>query len=126
MIDETFAKVMERLKNMPEDQYFRFLSDMLSGVITDGKFRVVLSERDKNRLGEEIIQRAAAVAAGKGLKAELSLCTETADIAGGFILQEGDVEINYSLEALLRSHREELEELICAQLELGGEDHAAG
>jgi V/A-type H+-transporting ATPase subunit E len=43
------------------------------------------------------------------IKGNLRLAGETRDIQGGFIIRSGDIEINNSLEAIVKMRRDKLE-----------------
>jgi len=47
--------------------------------------------------------------ADKGIKANIKISDEDMDISGGFILKFGDMEINNTFDALVRSQRDQYE-----------------
>ena len=79
-------------------------------------FRSILSVRDADRLGEEIVKAANAALQRAGRRGELTLSQETRPIPGGFILAEGDVELNCAFDTLVRLQREKLEKEVAAIL----------
>ncbi|MCX7843048.1 MAG: V-type ATP synthase subunit E family protein [Clostridia bacterium] len=109
IVEEAFARAMQRLCSMPDEQYQAVLADMIINSVETGEEEIILSPSDKSRLKrgfvEDINQRAAA----KGLKGNISISQRSADIRGGFILKSGDVEINNSFEVIFRMKRDELE-----------------
>ena len=74
---------------MPEGQYLDFLAEQLAGY---ERGEVILSAKDQAAIGEKLAAR---------LPKGITLSKETADIAGGFILKDGLVSVNGSLESLL-------------------------
>ena len=54
----------------------------------------------------KVVNTTAAMVAGTGM---LTLSQETRDIRGGFILVDGDVEVNCAFETMLALEREKLE-----------------
>ncbi len=97
MIEKAFAQAVEELANMPEKEYIAFLREQLSGF---KKGEVVLSARDLERIGKKLAPILE--------KAGLTLSKETADIAGGFILNEGSTSVNGSLESLLEAGKKQI------------------
>ncbi|MGN1231138.1 MAG: hypothetical protein ACI4TP_04490, partial [Anaerotignum sp.] len=70
-------------------------------------------ERLDKSLGTEIIvsakdvSRLAAVVAEKGFV----LSEKKADISGGFIVKNGDIEYNYSFESIITVEKEEIQQI---------------
>ncbi len=135
-LDETFAAAGRRLTELPEAEYAALLARIAAREARTGREEIILNARDRDRVGPqaaaqanallaeraapqlaheladgsrrgEILSRvvtgASAVLQGKAL---LTLSQETRDITGGLILKDGNVEINCSFEAQLRSLRE--------------------
>jgi V/A-type H+-transporting ATPase subunit E len=109
MVDEVFEKAVERLVSLPDSQYLKVLSDMIVRSINEGSAEVVLSEKDRKRLGGEFINSINKRLSAEGKKADIKLSSETRGIRGGFILKAGDIEINNSFEAIIRMQRDQLE-----------------
>ena len=89
MIEKSFSQAVEELAAMPEGQYLDFLAEQLAGY---ERGEVILSAKDQAAIGEKLAAR---------LPKGITLSKETADIAGGFILKDGLVSVNGSLESLL-------------------------
>ncbi len=126
-LDETFEKARLKLINLPDGDYEKMLSIMLVSTVknqiesekraldqdTDGEitvcetYEVLLSAKDKARVGTSMIKEASALAKTAGKK--LSVSDENANIDGGFILRAGDIEINCSIGLILSQLRNELE-----------------
>ena len=58
---------------------------------------------------DKLVHNTTAVVTGAGM---LTLSEETRDIRGGFIMVDGDVEINCAFETLVRLQREKLEKKV--------------
>lgn len=89
MIEKSFGQAVEELAAMPEGQYLDFLAEQLAGY---DRGEVMLSAKDRAAIGEKLAAR---------LPKGITLSKETADIAGGFILKDGLVSVNGSLESML-------------------------
>lgn len=103
MVSEAFSKAVNSICEMPKEQYIALLAKMAKEASDTGKEEVILSNRDK-AIGAEIVSAAnAAIGAGA-----LLLSEETSEMAGGFILRDGNVEINCNIETIVEQHRYEL------------------
>jgi len=109
MIQEVFDRTLGAMRDMPEDQYVDLIIRLLLVVVEDTGGELVMSSRDRERIGEEIISKANTAFEQAGKRGRITLSSETRDISAGFVLQAEGVEINSSVEALISSKREELE-----------------
>ena len=100
---DLFSLALEKLCDLPEEQYIAVAADLLVRAAPDGVGAAVFSPKDRDRVG------AAAVAeANRRLAGKLSLSPETRNIRGGFILSRGDVEVNCTFETLVRLRKGEM------------------
>ena len=109
IITSVFEKAITALNSLPAETYAKILCNMIISSVAKGNEEVVLSIRDKERLGKEFIDDINRKLAEKGLKGDLRLSEQTANINGGFILKSGEIEINNSFDTLIRIKRNELE-----------------
>ena len=137
-LDETFDAALRRLTELPEADYAALLARMAARDSRTGREEIILSSRDRDRVGPQVAAQANALLAkdaapqlardladgsrtGEILSrvvtgasavlqgaALLTLSQETRDMAGGLILKDGNVEINCSFEAQLRALRESM------------------
>lgn len=138
VVSEAFEKTLEKLCNLPDEDYIKLLTALILKAVSTGREQVIFSQRDRNRIGKQVV-----VAANEALVKDvvpelpealsnskvgsflgkvvnstaaqitgtglLSLSEETRPIQGGFILVDGPVETNCSFETLIRLKREGLE-----------------
>lgn len=97
MLNASYAKAAELLRGMDRDAYIDFLLGKLGA--SSGSGVLVLNAADRAAIGEELINKAKA--SGK----DLVLSDEAGDFAGGFILRDGRIEVNCTLEALVDMSR---------------------
>ena len=97
MIEKSFTEAMKVLKAMPEADYLNFLQGQLKG-FSEGE--VVLNAEDKKKIGASLAKNLA----GTGL----TVSEETANIQGGFILKNGSVSVNGSLESILEGEKKQI------------------
>ena len=103
MVERAFSLALDKLCDLPEEQYISVAADLLVRAAPDGMGAVVFSEKDRERVG------AAAVAeANRRLSGKLTLSPESRNIRGGFILSRGDVEVNCTFETLVRLRKGEM------------------
>lgn len=116
LLQQSFDAALEELCALPQERYVTLLSALAVEASSSGRERMILSARDADRLGEEIVKAANAVLQKAGRRGELTLSQETRPIPGGFILAEGDVELNCAFDTLIRLQREKLEKEVAAIL----------
>lgn len=104
MIEKSFSQAVRELADMPEKDYLNFLTERLAGY---SKGEVLLSEKDRKAIGAKLAER---------LPQGITLSKETADIAGGFILKDGQVSVNGSLESILDGVKKEITSQIAGVL----------
>lgn len=116
LLQQSFDAALEELCALPQERYVTLLSALAVEASSSGRERMILSARDADRLGEEIVKAANAVLQKAGRRGELTLSQETRPIPGGFILAEGDVELNCAFDTLIQLQREKLEKEVAAIL----------
>lgn len=102
MVEKAYALALEKLCRLPEERYTEVLASLLIQASSTGREEVVLSEKDRKRVGE-----AAVAKANKDGGKKLTLSKETRDIPGGFILKDQNVEVNCTFDTLVRLQKAE-------------------
>ena len=118
LVEDVMRRAADKLCGMPVEEYCGILARMIVGAAGEEKMEVVLSAGDRKRLEEILPSRIAALALSQGKKPEIALSEHTKEMSGGFILKMGGIELNYSVEALIRAEKEELEERVYLALGL--------
>ena len=140
VLGEAFALALEKLCTLPEQEYIALLTRLALEASSSGKEQLILSQKDRAAVGKQVVmavndalvkERApslpeevtrskvgafvdklvhntTAAVTGTGL----TLSEETRDLKGGFIMVDGDVEINCAFETLVRLQREKLEKKV--------------
>ena len=108
LLEETFAAAVEQLCNLPREEYLALIGS-LAAEAAEGGEQMILSSRDAEQNGTEVIAIANTALRAAGKRGELTLSSETRPIPGGFILSSGDVELNCAFDTLVRLQREKLE-----------------
>ncbi len=108
-IDLTIDMIKDYLLNLGDNEYFEAIYKLASKLSGENG-TVFLNEKDLKRVPSDFESRLKS----SGLDANLS--REAVDIDGGFILKSGNIEENMSYEAVFRSNRDMLEDLISQEL----------
>jgi len=108
LLGEAFALAEKKLAELPEDRYIEFLASLAAKASRNGQELLLLSPGDRERVGKAVETEANRLLASQGRTAGLRLSDKTAPIRGGVILEDGRIEINCSIEALVLSCRNEL------------------
>lgn len=141
VLGEAFDLALEKLCTLPEQEYVALLTKLALEASSSGREQLIFSQKDRNTVGKQVViaanealvkERApglpdevakskvgalvdklvhttTAVVTGAGM---LTLSEETRDIKGGFIMVDGDVEINCAFETLVRLQREQMEKKV--------------
>ncbi len=104
LIEEVLSKAEDKINALPDNEYFKFLTNLLKNNALDRSGEISLNSNDLKR---DI------TAFEKELKKYgLSLSKKEADISGGFILSYNGILINCSISALIKEKREILADKI--------------
>ena len=131
MIDRAFKTAKDELCNLSDKEKMQLFTDILIWVFSaeleaentrasvygeenEGElyYEVMLNEKDRAKLGDELIKNFKRRIVGKDfgdIPARVSLSKNTANIAGGLVVRVGSVEINCSVETLVERLRPQLE-----------------
>lgn len=145
VVGEAFELALEKLCQLPDKELVDLLAALAVEASTTGREALVFSVKDRSRIGKQVVL-AANEALVKGVKPELpgsladtkmgaildkvvqsttamvtgtgqlTLSEETRPIQGGFIMLDGDIEINCTFETLVRMQRESLERAVAGKL----------
>lgn len=108
LIGETFAKAVDSLVALPEDEYVALCARLAAKSAFSGEEELVFSPADKASRAAAVCEKANALLAESGKKAALTVSDKSRDICGGVILTDGKVEMNCSFELLVGALRNEL------------------
>lgn len=115
IISNIINKAKDTLVNLPDNDYFNVIVNIIKKYALDQNGQIVFSAIDKKRLPgdfEEKVLKALSEKSG----ANLTVSEKTCNIDGGIILVYGDVEVNCSFEALFSAAKETLQDKVCEVL----------
>lgn len=105
LVSRAFDLAINRLVSMPEARYVAFLAGQAAAAARKGTETLALNADDGGRVGAKVVKAANELLAARGLKAGLTLSKTAVPIQGGLILQDGDIQINCSIERLIEQYR---------------------
>jgi V/A-type H+/Na+-transporting ATPase subunit E len=108
-IDSAFQEAMDNLLKMKDDEYQKIIIKMILPNVLTGNEEIILSERDKTRLGKGFLEKINNELSKAGKKGKLIIAKDSYNILGGFVLRRGNIELNNSFESLFNSIREDIE-----------------
>ena len=114
LLDAVFAKAMDTINNLPDDQYLDFMTKLMLKAVQTGDEQIVVGI-DELRINDSTVKKINRQL-GSGFKGNLKLSNGRVDIDGGFILRRGNIQINASTEVLIEQLREEMESEIAAEM----------
>ena len=108
MVSKAFDLAKEKFAQMPAQEYVAFLTRQVLAAATTGSEQLIFNANDKVKVGAEVLAAANAQLKTKGLEGKLTLAEETREMVGGFVLKEGNVEVNCTVDIMLELIRGEL------------------
>ncbi|KAK2302130.1 ATP synthase subunit E [Clostridioides difficile] len=99
ILEEVILEAKNKLLNLKDNEYEEIILNMIEKSNCTDDSEIVLSKKDKKTLKD--------VLSKKGIKGS----DETRDITGGFIVKKGDIEYNYSFEAIIAVEHEYIEQI---------------
>lgn len=110
LIQDVFDGALEKLKALGKDEYLGFCSALLKEATETGQETLVLA-KDEKYIDKGWLDR---FNAENGKK--ISLSEARGDFSGGFVLNNGRIDINCSWEMLMRAAQEHLETEVVKRL----------
>ena len=108
MVAKAFADAAEKLANLPEEDYVKFLASQAAQAAAAGTEELIFNARDRAAVGPAVAKAANALLEQKGVKGALTVSGETREISGGVIVRQGNIEVNCAVETLVQLRRSEL------------------
>ena len=116
MIARAFDACLQKLLALPENEYTALLAKLASEALSHGgAAEIILSPKDQP-IGKQVLDLANGMLKQSGKQGSLALSAESREMTGGLVLKSGDVEVNCSLDTVLRLSKEELTHDVAAAL----------
>ena len=113
LMDQAFRKALDDLLNLPDKDYVALVASLIVEASQTGREEVVFSQKDRPRYGKAAVTRANELLGDRG---HLTLSAQTRPIQGGFLLSDGDVEVNCTFETLVLMQRRTVERQVAQVL----------
>ncbi len=107
ILDEVFAQAQQQLRNLPDEEYCKFMTKLMLEAVETGDEEVII-DNEETRIDQKFIKQINREL-GPGYKGNLRLADERQNLGGGFILRRGRIKNNISFDVLLAQARKELE-----------------
>lgn len=104
MVGQCFDEAKKQILALPQAQYADFLASLAAKASVSGDEEIVLSERDREALGEKVVAAANEKLGG----GKLRLGAQTGAFDGGLLLRRGNIEVNCTAELLVELCRGEM------------------
>lgn len=99
-VAKVFAQAEVALCNLPQEQYIDFMARSLAKAAPKGTGSVRFGAKDQGDVANAIVSRA-----NQAVDGSLSVSAEVHTMAGGFLLVDGQLEVNATMETLVRLQR---------------------
>lgn len=116
MVSRAFDRARELILELPEEQYVAFLARMAAQASSTGLEELYFSARDLAGAGKKIVREANKLLVEQGKPGKLTLGEGARPIQGGFLLKQGDIEVNCSIETLSEQCRSALAAQVAAAM----------
>ena len=114
LINDTFDKTVELLVNMPSEDYFVAVKQLISANALNEQGLIVFNSNDLKRIPSGFMSMVESVLKSP---AKLEISKEANDIiVGGCILKYGDIEINLGFDRIIEDKKEQLIDKVNAVL----------
>lgn len=115
-VSMAFVKAKELLAALPEADYIKLLAGLAKDASTTGQEILIFNERDKAAVGKAVAKAANELLRADGKDNKLTVAEETRSIMGGFVLKQGGIEVNCSVETLVDLQRDRAAAAVAAVL----------
>ncbi|MBN1898659.1 MAG: V-type ATP synthase subunit E [Spirochaetes bacterium] len=111
IIENIFIKVKEKIYHMPKEAYLDFIKNKIISYIETGDEEIIVGKQDEDIITASFIESVNQDLKSKlREKTKLKISGEKTDMDKGFILKQGKIRINCSIETLMSEARERCKE----------------
>ena len=108
MVSKAFDLAKEQITSMPAEQYVDFLVRQITQAVSTGSEELIMNPADREKYGAQTVKAANEALNAGNRTGALKLSAETRPMSGGFILKQGDIEVNCTIDLLLELIRGDL------------------
>ena len=99
---------LDKICTMPQADYVAYLAKLAAQAATTGTETLVFNAKDQAACGQAVVDAANALLAQQGKPGRLTMSQATRDLRAGFVLQQGDIEVNCAVETIAELCRSDL------------------
>ena len=111
MVEKAYALALKKLCSMQEDQYIEVLKQLILKASVSGREEVIFSAEIREKIGKAVVEQV-----NQTSGRNLILSEETRPIPGGFILKDGNIEVNCAFDTLVRLEKAETAGMVAKKL----------
>lgn len=109
VLDAAYEKATAAFRKLDAPAYQNAYLKIVLASLSKGTESIAPAEKDKDTLGADFIKMVNKALQDKGMPGDVKLSDARRDIDGGLVILDAGMEINYSVESVMRSCREETE-----------------
>ncbi|MEA4972959.1 V-type proton ATPase subunit E [bioreactor metagenome] len=99
ILEDVINEAEKRLLNLSDPEYANVIGTMLDSINKNLGTEVIVSSKDRVRIADVIEKKG------------FVLSDKTADIDGGFIIKNGDIEYNYSFNSIITIEKDDIQQI---------------
>ena len=99
LLDNVFAESAEQIIKLPDSEYLSLMEKLMKQAVRFGSEEVIVS-KDETRIDDAFVKK---------INENLKLSDEKGGFKAGFVLKQGNIKVNVSIDVLLAQARRELE-----------------
>lgn len=115
-VDAVYAEVLERLHNLPDDEYLGFVRRSVTEAVETGREALLISPRDQAMITPEFLEQLNEELEKRGLPGSLKVEVVEDGLDGGVMLRGEGTEVNLTFAQMLESIKEDIEPEVIAIL----------
>ena len=104
LINLAFENALNELCALPEEEYVELLSKLAQSAVPENGAALAFNASDKEKIGAKVVAKANELCGAD----KLTLSEKTVPVKGGFLLSSGSIEVNCSLETLVKTVRTDI------------------
>lgn len=108
MVSRAFDRAEDMLSDLPAQEYIDLFARLAQEASRTGMEELIFSRRDSGETGKKIVKAANERLKAAGRPGKLTVSEDIRPIKGGFILKDGNIEVNCCAETLTGMYRNEL------------------
>ncbi len=107
ILETIYRKATGEIASLPAPSYQDFIEKRLLLLLEKGEYEITVAANDKEKITKNFIEKLNQKLKAKGTS--LKLASFSSSIKNGFILRQSNIEINSSLEEMIKSKRDSMD-----------------